>query len=190
MRFRLSHRNRAARSRARAQDGRLGSVPTPDDLAALQPLDRRVRVRWWLEGALAAAIAGVVAAVAEFAVFPDVLPDPPPRGLLTGAISGCSAALAAAVPVLRYRRWRYAVRPHDIWLRSGVLVERVSVIPLARLQFIDTRQGPLDRLLGLARLVVHTAALGTAGTLPGLDAAEAEVLRERLAQVSGGAPDG
>jgi uncharacterized protein len=59
----------------------------------------------------------------------------------------------------------------------------VSVIPYARIQFVDTRQGPLDRLFGLAQLVVHTAALGTSGRLPGLDASLAEQLRERLAAV-------
>src|SRR5680860_1157635 len=36
-------------------------------------------------------------------------------------------------------------------------------------------------LLGVARLVVHTAALGTSGVLPGLDVADAERLRDHLA---------
>ncbi len=59
----------------------------------------------------------------------------------------------------------------------------VTVVPFSRLQFVDTRQGPLDRLFRLAELVVHTAALGTSARLPGLDVDEAERLRERLAQV-------
>jgi len=59
----------------------------------------------------------------------------------------------------------------------------VSVIPYRRVQFVDTDQGPLERLLGLAQLVVHTASPGTAGWIPGLDAGQAEKLRERLARM-------
>jgi uncharacterized protein len=91
--------------------------------------------------------------------------------------------LAVALPALRYRRWRFALRDHDLWIRRGVLWLNTSVIPYARLQFVDTTQGPLDRLFGLAQLIVHTAAPGTSGRLPGLAAAEAESLRERLARV-------
>lgn len=163
----------------------------PDDgIAALRPLDRRVRTRWWLEAAVAAVAVVAATAVVDLALLPALSADLPPRGLLTVAVGVVAATLAGVVPVLRYRSWRYAVRPTDLWLRSGVLVERVSVIPLSRLQFVDTRQGPLDRMLGLARLVVHTAALGTAGTLPGLDASEAERLREQLARAGGDPPDG
>ena len=84
------------------------------------------------------------------------------------------------------RRWRYALREEDLWTRFGLLTVTVSVIPYRRLQFVDTRQGPVDRLFGLSELVVHTAALGTSGRLPGLDAAEAERLREVLSHI---APD-
>jgi len=165
-------------------------VSAPDDAAVvLRPLDRRVRTRWWLEGAVAAVAVVAATAVVVLAALPAIVSDRPPRGLLTAAVGVVAAALAGAIPVLRYRSWRYAVRPTDLWLRSGVLVERISVIPLSRLQFVDTRQGPLDRVLGLARLVVHTAALGTAGTLPGLDAAEAERVREELARAGGDPSD-
>lgn len=164
-------------------------MSAPVDVPAeLRPLDRRVRVRWWLEGAIAVSGALVGALLVDLAILPAVLADPPPRGLLSAAVGVAGSALAAGVPVVRYRRWRYAVRPEDLWLQSGVLVERVTVIPLSRLQFVDTRQGPLDRALGLAQLVVHTAAIGTAGTVPGLDVAEAARLRERLARVDPDAP--
>jgi len=139
------------------------------------PLDPRVRTAWWLEAAAAAiaatALAGVAAAILDFAA-------PATMVLIVGLPAAICAGL---VPVIRYRRWRYALRADDLWLRFGVLRTTVSVIPFSRLQFVDTRQGPLDRLLGVARLVVHTAALGTSGVLPGLDVADAERLRDHLA---------
>ncbi|HUH07285.1 MAG TPA: PH domain-containing protein [Egibacteraceae bacterium] len=152
--------------------------PAPTLESGLLPLDPRVRLLWWVEAALAAmlftAVAGVVDAFA---------PLPVPRGALTLMVAAVGAALAGAVPAIRYSRWRYALREQDLWLRRGVAWVTISVIPYRRLQFVDTRQGPLERLFGLSQLVVHTAALGTSGHLPGLDTATAENLRERLAEV-------
>ena len=155
-------------------DGQTEPPPEPEMVS----LDPRVRTLWWTAGLLQAVlITMVVAPVDVFA------PLPTQTGVLTSAVGGVGVALALIIPVIRYRRWGYALREGDLWIRQGVLWVTVSVIPYARLQFVDTRQGPLDRLFGLSQLVVHTAALGTSGRLPGLDAEEAEHLRERLAAV-------
>lgn len=144
----------------------------------MMSLDPRVRTLWWIAGLLQAAlITMVVLPVDVFA------PLPVQTGMITAGVAVVGVVLALVVPVIRYRRWGYALRDGDLWIRQGVLWVTVSVIPYARLQFVDTRQGPLDRMFGLAQLVVHTAALGTSGRLPGLDSHEAEQLRERLAAV-------
>lgn len=144
----------------------------------LAPLDPRVLRLWWVIGACVAAPIALAALIADLAFAPLGV-----RGLLTGLVALAAAGLAAGIPVLRYRRWRYALRPRNLWIRHGTIWVILSVIPYQRLQFVDTRQGPLDRLFGLAQLIVHTAAPGTSGRLPGLDAAQAEQLRERLTQV-------
>lgn len=147
-----------------------------DDEPELRPLDPRVRRLWWWTGGLALAVVVLILAVADI-----LISHPLPRGLVTITVLVIGGVATAVVPVIRYRRWRYALRPHDLWIRRGVLTVSTSVIPYRRLQFVDTHQGPLDRLFGLAQLIVHTAAIGTSGRLPGLDAAEAEQLRETLA---------
>ncbi len=150
----------------------------PGSSAVLVPLDPRVRQVWWVDGALTAVL--VFAAVLAV----DLLVRPPlPRGLVPALVAVIAAILAAVLPILRYRRWRYAVRESDLWIRKGVFWVTTSVIPFSRLQFVDTHQGPLERLFRLSSLVVHTAAIGTSGRLPGLDFEVAERLRERLAQV-------
>ncbi|QBI20434.1 hypothetical protein ER308_13240 [Egibacter rhizosphaerae] len=151
---------------------------TGDGIPELVPLDPRVRKVWWLTGFIFVLQGVIVAGVVDL-----LAPLPTPTGLLTGAVLAGGTALAIVLPIIRYRRWGYALRERDLWIRHGVFWRNVSVIPYARLQFVDTRAGPLDRLFGLAQLVVHTAALGTSGQLPGLDSAEAERLRERLASV-------
>ena len=153
--------------------------PEPDRAPAdLVGLDPRVRLLWWC--AAAATILPVVLAVA---VIDLVAPLPLPNGLVTVAAVLVLVPLGWVVPAVRFTRWRYALREDHLWIRRGVIWVTTSVIPYVRLQFVDTRQGPLDRLFGLAQLVVHTAAVGTSGHLPGLDAATAERLRERLSRV-------
>lgn len=143
-------------------------------------LDPRVRVLWWVDGMVNALFLGGVGLAADLFLRPRLL-DGLSFGWITGGVYLFFLVLGLVLPPIRYRRWRYALRPGDLWLRRGILFVTVSVIPYRRLQFVDTRQGPLARLLGLSELVVHTAAPGTSGTVPGLDQAEAEDLRERLA---------
>ena len=142
------------------------------------PLDPRVRILWWVTGLLQALLVTLV--VTPVDVF---APLPTPTGLVTGVVLAVTVLLALVIPAIRYRRWGYALRDSDLWIRQGVFWVTVSVIPYSRLQFVDTRQGPLDRLFGLSQLIVHTAAIGTSGRLPGLAQDEAERLRERLAEV-------
>jgi membrane protein YdbS with pleckstrin-like domain len=156
-------------------------APPGDSVAAgadLVPLHPRVRRLWWVRSGLTVLWMTILAGVVD-----RFAPIPLPPWTLPGVVLAVGVPLAVLGPVLRYARWRYAVRATDLWIRQGVVWVTVTVVPFSRLQFVDTRQGPLDRLFRLAELVVHTAALGTSARLPGLDVDEAERLRERLAQV-------
>jgi len=147
-------------------------------------LDPRVRTYWWVRGAVRTVVVGVLAFVVDLGIqIPRMLPDAWPVGLAASVLTGVVLLWAIAAPPIAYERWRFALRERDLWIRQGILIRSVSVIPFRRLQFVDTEQGPLARLFGLAELVVHTAAPGTAGRVPGLDASEAETLRERLAHL-------
>jgi len=55
-------------------------------------------------------------------------------------------------------------------------------VPMLRVQHVDTTQGPLDQALGLATVVVHTAA-GTT-TIPALTEGDAGRLRDRIAALA------
>ena len=86
------------------------------------------------------------------------------------------------VPELRWRRWRYEVRDEEIDLLHGTLRLTRTLVPMLRVQHVDTTQGPLDQALGLATVVVHTAAGAT--TIPALDEAHAERIRDRIAALA------
>ena len=148
--------------------------------AGLQRLHPSVRLVWWVQSGLVALPLFIAALVGELVA--DV---PWPRGLLTLVVLLIAGGLAVAIPVVRYRNWGYALREDDLEIRSGVFWRKVTLIPYIRLQFVDTRQGPIERMLGLSELVVHTAAVGTSGRLPGLSTRAATTLRERLSQLEG-----
>ncbi len=87
----------------------------------------------------------------------------------------------AAVIVRSVRSWGYAERDDDLLVRHGLMVRRLSIVPYARMQFVDVSAGPLERMFRLATVELHTAAAGSDARIPGLEAAEAARLRDRLA---------
>jgi uncharacterized protein len=76
--------------------------------------------------------------------------------------------------------WGYAERENDLLVRHGLLVRRLSIVPYARMQFVDVSAGPLERAFGLATVQLHTAAAASDARVPGLRPAEAARLRDRL----------
>jgi membrane protein YdbS with pleckstrin-like domain len=93
-----------------------------------------------------------------------------------------SCGLGWIVAELSYRSLGYAERPDDLVVTGGVLVRRLVVVPYGRMQFVDVTAGLLERWMGIATVRLHTAAAATDARIPGLPAAEAARLRDRLAQ--------
>lgn len=131
---------------------------------------------WWAGAGIAAALFSVVVVGAVAATgLPLWIALP----LVVIAV-----ALAGLLPVVIYRRWRYEIRTRDLFFSRGALFFVHTLVPFDRIQFVETRQGPLDRIVGLTRLAVYTAA-GRAAEIPGLRIPEAEELREQLSKVAG-----
>jgi membrane protein YdbS with pleckstrin-like domain len=91
------------------------------------------------------------------------------------------------VPAVRWRRWYYAVTEREIDLQQGLLVVTRTLVPMTRVQHVDTRQGPILRHYGLATVQIATAA-GTQ-QIPALAVEVAESLRDRIAALAGVADD-
>lgn len=116
-------------------------------------------------------------------------------GLITGLVLtsssslwwllGMAAALVLAVwrtviAARAVRAWGYAERDNDLLVRHGLLVRHLSIVPYARMQYVDVTAGPLERAFGLATVQLHTAAAASEARVPGLPPAEASRLRDRL----------
>ncbi|WP_125776283.1 PH domain-containing protein [Antribacter gilvus] len=100
--------------------------------------------------------------------------------LLAGFPAAILALTAWVVP-RQVHALGYAERDDDLLIRKGVLFRSLTVVPYGRMQYVDVEAGPLDRRLGLAKVQLHTASVGTDAQIPGLPPDEAARLRDRLA---------
>ena len=89
-------------------------------------------------------------------------------------------ATRAGVIVRSVRSWGYAERDDDLLVRHGLMVRRLSIVPYARMQYVDVTAGPLERAFQLATVQLHTAAAASDARIPGLPPDEAARLRDRL----------
>ncbi len=105
----------------------------------------------------------------------------PSRWWLAGiAAVGLYALWRSIITVRAVQAWGYAERDQDLLVRHGLLIRHLSIVPYARMQFVDVTAGPLERAFGLATVQLHTAAAASDARVPGLPPAEAARLRDRL----------
>ena len=140
-------------------------------------LGENARGLWRVEGVGTTAMAAIAAAVASGLVG---------RGWFTAVAWAAVAALAVGAigvaPELRWRRWRWDVGEDDVEIRSGMLTVTHTVVPLRRVQHVDTHQGVLEQGFGLATVALHTAA-GT-NKIPALGEGDAAAVRDRIAALT------
>jgi uncharacterized protein len=86
------------------------------------------------------------------------------------------------VPELRWARWRYEVREEEIDLRHGTVRITRTLVPMLRVQHVDTTRGVVEQSLDLATVVVHTAA--GSHSIPLLSVAAAAEVRDRIADLT------
>ena len=159
-------------------------APGVDATAARPEPTRRLppqaRTLWRLEAAQRWGLAAI-GVVVVLSTVGDGLP---------GAVRGLAAAVVVAgaltgvlvLPGLRWRRWRYEVREEEVDLLRGALTVVRTLVPMARVQHVDTRQGFLEQALDLSTVVFHTAAGAIA--IPALHDADADDLRNRIAALA------
>lgn len=154
----------------------MGEPPliSPSEARTLSP--KVVRL-WRLELVLSAATMTIAAIVLGW------VSDFRYEGSVTAAVTMAAGIIVSAVwPPARYRSWSFAVRDADVVIRRGVWWRVTSIVPHARIQHVDTTHGPVERRLGISSVVLFTAGnVGASITIPGLPAAEADELRDRLA---------
>jgi putative membrane protein len=80
-----------------------------------------------------------------------------------------------------WRRIGWAAASGIALIRRGWLVRRLTLVPLARMQSVGVTAGPIERMLRLATVRIHTVTGPVSAVLPVTDRQEALALFERLA---------
>ena len=104
----------------------------------------------------------------------------------SAAFAGLLLLLSLVQPALAWWTWSYGMDDELLIARYGILFREEKIIPISRLQHVDLRRGPVERLFSLATLVVFTAGSEAAAfRVPGLTVERARAMRDRILAVRG-----
>lgn len=150
------------------------------------PLDPRIKKVWRISDSIWIAIVFLCC----FTPFALIAALDPLEAEWAGAVALVVAVVCVALftfivvvlPPIRYARWRYELTDDYLDIARGIFWRKRFVIPFIRVQNTDTRQGPILRAFGLASVTVATAA--GEHEIPGLGIEEADVLRDRAAELA------
>ena len=110
-----------------------------------------------------------------------VLHDLPIAGLAPVLVGLIAFSAILVAPERIYRRLGYSVDGELLRVVRGWLFHSDTIVPFVRVQHIDIKRGPLDKLFGTASLVVHTAGThNSIVSLPGLSPDRAADIREAI----------
>lgn len=144
-----------------------------------ESIDPKARKVWTIAGILASAVLMSIA-VGFYAL--AVLAAGAPQWVGLTAVSLALLYVPWGVylgPWLKVRFWRYELRANELEIQHGVFIIKRHLIPMIRVQYVDTEHGPLMRYFGLTTLTVSTAA--TKFAIPALPRQRAEALRGEIA---------
>lgn len=144
-------------------------------------LDPRMLRVWYVSDVVGIAVVAVLAAAA-WLVVRHLGGDVFWVYLVAGIIEVVCILDLLISPRIEYATWRYDVTPTDVDLYHGVFVKKRVLVPLVRVQHVQTKQGPILRAHGLATVTVSTA--GESFEIPGLAEDDANELRDRVAELA------
>ena len=152
----------------------------------LQPpkerLDPRARTMWYVSEAIQCVIWIAIIWAIAWALF-RFTPIETWWVVLAAAVIIVGSIIETVVsPGLRYRYWRYEIREDEVDLQHGFVTTTRQLVPMSRIQHVDTRRGPLQRRFGLASVVFFTAAGSM--EIPALSEERAAEVRNRIADLA------
>lgn len=90
--------------------------------------------------------------------------------------------LVPLLPHRKFRSWRYEIREGEIDLQHGIIFKKRTIIPMIRIQHVDTIQGPIMRKYGLSHVIFSTAAGNH--QIPALSNERADRVRDQIAELA------
>lgn len=85
-------------------------------------------------------------------------------------------------PSLTYRYFAFEVFEEELHIQSGIIYLKHTIVPMNRVQHVETERGPLLRKYGLSQVSVVTAA--TTHHILAVQEEEAQRLKSRIAELA------
>ena len=163
---------------------------TPDTIAAAPPIEP-VAPLLPVEPAyrhvlrLGAAMFWLPVLVGSLVLDRLVLHELPIAGLVPVLVGLTAFSAILVAPERVYRRLGYSIDGELLRVVRGWLFHTDTIVPFVRVQHIDVKRGPLDKVFGTATLVVHTAGTHNSivtvnGLAPDRAAEIRDVIREHV----------
>lgn len=138
-------------------------------------------IGFWTVSALLGDAVLVVGALVAWLVVPGA---PGWVGLLVLLLAVAAVAHVVLMPRIRYRVHRWEVTDTAVHTREGWIGRESRIAPINRVQTVDSRQGALMRMFGLASITVTTASAAGPITVDCLDTDTAADVVARLTAIT------
>lgn len=167
-------------SRSLLERLRLGLVMENQPSERIDPLAMKV---WRINGLIGSVIV-LLMGIGFYFFVETVIPEIPTWiGMVALALALVYLPITVVlVPPLRMRYWRYEIREHEIDIQHGIFIIKRTLVPMVRVQHVDTEHGPILRHYGLATLRVSTAASNV--HIPALSREKADELRGEISTLA------
>ncbi len=159
--------------KTRGRHARVDSPSLPTSASEMNPVSRKLIVARYISQALWALVI-----VGSFLAAQYTLGG---WWWIGAALMGVWCVFQAIMIPLRVRNIGWLETGNELLISKGKINQTFTVVPYGRIQFVDVTTGPFTRPLGLKGVALHTASASTDAKIPGLPAADADALRERLA---------
>lgn len=162
-----------------SQETVTATMPLPEPTEKLDPRSRRV---WLISELIQAVIVTVLVWGTTYSLYRWMEFD---RAWLIGipvAVAVLSLAWAFILPEIEFRQWRFEIREDEVDMLHGVITRTRQVVPMSRIQHVDTKRGPLQRRYGLSTVQFFTAAGSM--EIPQLSAERADAVRDQIAALA------
>jgi len=81
-------------------------------------------------------------------------------------------------PFIEYKQWKYCIAEDRVEFTHGIYYKSKNIIPISKIQHLEIKQGPLQKLFHLSSVEIYTA--GTSHEIEAILTAEAEQIVESL----------
>lgn len=152
-------------------------IPLPEER-----LDPRARTIWLINNLIATGVVTIIAAAVMYGLHrwrhTDLI-----WVIGIPVILLIVQVIASWIDVtVRYRQWRFEIRADEVDLKHGFITHTRQLVPMTRIQYVDTRQGPIERHYGLSSVIFYTAAGSM--EIPALAVARAGEVRNQIAALA------